>query len=206
MRHIARYLRCFVHQALCAAMLLALTAGLAAAARAVPTSSGPQSELILRETRLAVSAERVDLAYQLDIRGLAFLRDQLRDGAHIDVTGGIRLFQKNLLRPNSELATLALQWTLRHEPLTRTFLLITPGGQSRRAPHLDVLLHEAWRELHATLRPAEALEKDEEYLLALELVVRYAEVPPWLERALFFWSWELSPRLTAIFPFTFPPQ
>ena len=156
-------------------------------------------EIQLRRIRCTVAARQVAVDYQLGLKGLVPIRDQLRDGAHMTIEGGIRLFQYNLLRPNSELASQPLVWILRHDPLTREFLLADAGsadGGFHRSLHLDTLLREAWGNLHAALTPKEPFDDDETYIIRFDLVLKYAEVPPWLKKALFFWSWELSPQFS----------
>lgn len=191
-------------------LLLWLMAGVCAAAQApagahatgavaaLKTGSGdsgsPASELFLRRVRCDIEAGRVTVDYQLGLKGLIPVRDQLREGAHMAVEGSASLLQYNLLRPNSELASVPLLWTLRHDPLTREFML-TQEETALRATHIDTLLRDGWKDLHVTLTPAEPLEADETYVVRIELALKYAEVPPWLEKALFFWSWELSPKL-----------
>jgi len=165
-------------------------------------------EIQLRRIRCTVAARQVTVDYQLGLKGLVPIRDQLRDGAHMAIEGGIRLFQYNLLRPNSELASQPLSWILRHDPLTREFLIVdagsTGGGQSHRSAHLDALLREAWNDLHAALMPETPFEDDETYIIRFDLVLKYAEVPPWLKKTLFFWSWELSPAFSHEHEFTWP--
>lgn len=203
---------------LACALLLWLAAGIfpAASARAAGTepaaakagttvSTSQPGEIQLRRTRVTVAARQASVDYQLWLKGLVPIRDQLREGAHMAIEGSIRLFQRNLLRPNSELAAQILAWTLRHDPLTREFMIAdvsVPEGQITRSPHLDSLLRDAWKDLHAVLAPAEPFEDDETYIVRLELVLKYAEVPPWLQKALFFWSWELSPKCTFEHEFT----
>jgi hypothetical protein len=175
--------------------------------RPVGAASGsPPGEIGLRRIRFVVAARQVTADYQLSLTGIAQVRDQLRDGAHMAVEGGIRLFRHNLLRPDSEIAFQPLLWTLRHDPLTREFLITDAGAPEKRAagrsPHLAALLREAWAHLHAALTPETPLENDETYIVRLDLVLKYAQVPPWLEKTLFFWSWELSPKFSHEYTFT----
>ena len=198
---------------LVAALLFWLPAGAGAAApadseggRGRGGTGSLDSEILLRQPRFVVTGQSVTVTYQLTIKGLAPLRDQLRDGAHMALEGKLRLFQRNLLRPNSELCVAPLAWGLRHDPLTREFVLSDPEGRTSRAPHLDMLLRDALKNLQTTLTPEDPLEDDEEYIVRFDLVLKYASVPPWLERALFFWSWELSPAFSFEHSFTYSEQ
>ena len=185
---------------------LAGAAGAETEVKVGAASSSRPGEIQLRRARFTVAAEQITVNYQLNLKGLIPIRDQLRDGARMTIEGGIRLLRRNLLRPNSELAFLPLAWNLRHDPLTREFLLVEVGkaenGQAARAPHLGALLQEAWKDLYAVLLPEMPLEDDETYIVRFDFVLKYAEVPPWLEKALFFWSWELSPKFSHEHTFT----
>ena len=194
------------------ALLLWLVAGAFPAALASTAEAEPSAkvgaansilpgEIQLHRTRFTVAARQVTVDYQLGLKGLNLIRDPLREGAHMAVEGGIRLLQRNLLRPNSELAFQPLAWILRHDPLTREFLIAdastAKAGQVSRSPHLDTLLREAWSDLHAVLTPETPFADGETYIVQFDLVLKYAEVPPWLKKALqFFWSWELSPKFS----------
>ena len=192
------------------ALLFCFTAGSLPAAPADIAEAEPEAdaeaanpkqpgEIELRRIRFTVAARQVSMDYQLGLKGLTPLRDQLRDGAHMAIEGSIRLFRRNLLWPDSELAEKTLAWTLRHDPLTHEFLIVDAGeeeGQSSRSPHLDALLREALSDLYAVLTPETPFEDDETYIVRFDLVLKYAEVPPWLKKALFFWTWDLSPRFS----------
>ena len=172
----------------------------AQAAKVGTASSNLPAEIQMLRADFTISAQQIMVDYQIGLKGLIQIRDQLRDGAQMTIEGGISLLRRNLLRPNSELAFLPLAWILRHESLTREFLILdaskAEGGAFNRSPHLESLLREAWKNLHAVLAPETPFEDDETYIVRFDLVLKYAEVPPWLKKALFFWSWELSPKFS----------
>ena len=158
-------------------------------------SNTPVSELVLMRPSLTARPYAVRFSYGVGIKGMVPVRDQLRDGAHMLIEGSVSLLQNNLIRPNSELASVPVSWLLRHEPLTQDFLLFADPEFVRRGPFIDALIRETLSELHADLTLTEPLQEDQTYTLKLTLVLKYAEVPPWLKKALFFWSWDLSPVL-----------
>ena len=171
-------------------MLSACLSGQAAAA-----SNAPVSELFLLKPQILATEHSVFFSYGLRVRGLMPIRDQLRDGAQMVLEGSASLLQRNLLRPNSLLATQPLSWHLRHDPLTREFIITDQAGAVRGGPFIDALLRDSLSELSLELNPEEALEPDQTYILEFSLILRYDQAPPWLRNALFFWSRDLSPTL-----------
>ncbi len=158
-------------------------------------SNAPISELVLLQPRVSATAERVTFAYGVKVKGLVPLRDQLRDGAQMKLEGSLTLLQHNLLRPNSQLATVPLAWNLRFDLLTREFMVTGEDGTVRSGPFIDELLRNVWQQLRVELSPEDPLETDQTYIVQLSLILRYDEAPPWLRNALFFWSRDLSPTL-----------
>jgi len=167
----------------------------ALAGNAFAASNTPVSELVLMRPAITARPYAVRFSYGVGIKGMVPVRDQLRDGAHMLLEGSVSLLQNNLIRPSSELASVPVSWLLRHEPLTQDFLLFADPERVRRGPFIDTLIRETWSDLHADLTLTEPLQEDQTYTLKLTLVLKYAEVPPWLKKALFFWSWDLSPVL-----------
>ena len=171
-------------------MLVAWCAGPVLAA-----SNAPISEIFLHNPQISATAERVEFSYGLRVKGLVPLRDQLRDGAQVLFEGTLTLLERNLLRPNSELASLPLAWKLRHDPLTREFVMEDQNGAVRSSPFLDTLVRDMLGSLRAEFVPEDPLEADQTYLMKLSLILRYDKAPPWLRNAMIFWSSELSPAL-----------
>ena len=53
------------------------------------------------------------------------------------------------------------------------------------------------------LSPTIPLTPGENYQVALTLSLRHAHVPPWLEKALFFWSWDVLAPATFTLDFQY---
>ena len=47
------------------------------------------------------------------------------------------------------------------------------------------------------------LASGETYKVRLDVTLQHAEVPPWLEKALFFWSWDIAPAASFTQEFTY---
>jgi hypothetical protein len=179
-----------------------------APATAGAVAGGPITGIVLLRPGISVDADKVTVTCRLGLQPLAAVRDQLRDGARMELAGGITLFAKRTLLPDSEQAAFPIRWILYYAPLTRDFVLVSAEAQKNavyRAHDLETLLREAWGSLEAVLPPEEPLADGQEYLVRIALTLKYAAAPPWLEKALFFLSRELAPPLVFEQRFTFEP-
>ena len=112
---------------------------------------------------------------KLDLR--TFTIEMLNDGVQV-ISGESRSYQ------------------VRHDLLSREFILSSPGHPIVRQKQFDTLLASAFQHLDFLLPLQAPLVSGETYRVQLKITLEHAEVPPWLEKALFFWSWEVTPPLS----------
>ena len=124
------------------------------------------------------------------------VRDELRNGAQMVFTCTGTLVRVRTLLTNETLGTLARSAQLRHDPLIREFLLYQEGKPLLRSKRLDELLRTFWQAESLVFQPVAPLETGETYRVNLQLTLQHSQVPPWLEKALFFWSWDVTPPLS----------
>lgn len=132
------------------------------------------------------------------------LRDLLKDGAEMELRGTVTLTRRRGVLPDVTLAEKVFACTLRHDTLTSEFELRLLGREVPwRDKNLARLLEATWKRLVLPLAPIAALEKGEPHRVSLTLSLRHTDVPPWLSRTLFFWSWEVVPDATFTQDFTY---
>ncbi len=140
----------------------------------------------------------VDLSLSVDDED--GLRDLLKDGAVLELSITLDMEQRRILWANKHVVGTVYVSALRHDPLTRDFLVTIPGiakKDSLRDRNLTRLLHASWRKLVLPLIPLEQLkeaDKDADYRVIITLRLQHAEVPPWLEKSLVFWSADVVPK------------
>jgi hypothetical protein len=190
-------------------LFVLLTVAMCLAPSTSASGGGPITGIVLLRPDISVDAGKVTVACRLGLQPLAAVRDQLRDGARMELTGAITLFAKRSLLPDSEQAAFPIRWILHYAPLTRDFVLVSAEAQKNavyRSHALEDLLREAWGSLHVALSPEDPLAGGQEYLVRIALTLEYAGAPPWLEKALFFRARELAPPLVFEQRFTFAPE
>lgn len=155
------------------------------------------------ETRTGTIVVRVGISVDNE----AGLHDMLKDGASVQLTAELQLERLRSLWTNVTLAEQTYTSMLRHNPLTREFLLYMPGETTPVADrNLSRLLAATWHKLSFPLGPVDLLRQAEagsQYRISVYLTLRHTEVPPWLAKAFVFWSKEVVEPVTLAIPFSF---
>lgn len=160
------------------------------------TSTVPVQEpfvLKLRSFSVATVDGGVRVESGLLLEKTAILSSLLRDGAVLTFACTLTLERLRTLLSNEVLSARTVEYHLRHDPLTREFMLDVAGHPPMRKKNLEALLTSAWKDMTFLLQLQTPLLSGETYRVRLDLTLQHAEVPPWLEKALFFWSWDVAP-------------
>ena len=131
---------------------------------------------------------------KLELR--TFTIEMLNDGVHVSTGIGLENGGVRILLSNEVISGESRSYQLRHDLLSREFILSSPGHPIVRQKQFDTLLASAFQHLDFLLPLQAPLVSGETYRVQLKITLEHAEVPPWLEKALFFWSWEVTPPLS----------
>ncbi len=128
------------------------------------------------------------------VEGAASLTDQLQAGATLALSCKARLTKAGGLLGGTHISETGMLSRLKFDPLTREYALQLPGRETPlRGASLDELLRSGWGELALDLGSWRQLESGQDYSVSLEIKLSQAEIPSWLKRNLFFWSWDVIP-------------
>lgn len=172
-------------------LLVLLAGGLCFAVRPSVAADSPRLEL--DDVSMELDNQLLRLRSSLSLENSTPVRKQLQDGAQMGLTCTLSLERVNTFH-NSEVASTTSLFMLRHDPLTREFVM-SSGDDKFQLRYLAPLIEQGWRETPLELPLPASLEPGE-YRLTLHLTLEYTDVPPWLARTLFFWSWEVASPLT----------
>ncbi len=146
--------------------------------------------------KLGVSVDNVDGLYQMLKDGASF---QLVVDAKLE---RVRGFWTNVLLSEKRQVSL-----LRHNPLTREFMLFMPGEEKPLLDkNLERLLAATWHKYQINVGPVDLLRQAEPgaaYQILLTVALRHAEVPPWLTKNYVLWSWNVVDPVNMTLPFHF---
>lgn len=127
------------------------------------------------------------------------LRDMLKDGAVLELLASVAVERERSWWANAEVASRDFSSIIRHDPLSRDFLVSLPSEEEPtelRDRNLTRLLHNSWRKLALHVTTVQLLEQEEigeEAVVTLTISLQHTDVPPWLEKSLIFWSSQVVP-------------
>ena len=175
-----------------------------------PAMALPPQKLVLAPPTTMIRAGDIFLNLSLTVDSEDGLRDLLKDGAVLQLGVTVTVSRKRAWWSNVELAHREYRSVIRHDPLSREFVLELPSGGEEttlRDRNLTRLLHASWRKLSlyvAPLRILRAESNDEEFAIAFEVSLQHTEVPPWLEKSSIFWASDVVPPEKRELPFHLP--
>ena len=120
--------------------------------------------------------------------------------------------RERFLWSNAEAAAVTFLSVIRHDPLSRDFVVSVPthgGDKEFRDRNLTRLLYASWRNLSLPIATLENLRRSEdadEYVITLAVGLRHTEVPPWLEKTLVFWSADVVSQEKRTVHFSMPDR
>lgn len=185
-------------------LLLALFVPCRVMAEPLFSSSGQSNTLALRSFTVETKPDHhVLVECGICVSDSQTIKALLRDGAIINLTCRLVIERLRTLLANETIAEGSEVHQLRYDPLTREFIMLRPGAPARRDKKLDVLLAATWECMAFNMPLENPLVSGETYKVRLDLALQHAEVPPWLEKALFFWSWDVAPATSFTQEFTY---
>lgn len=160
---------------------------------------------------IAVQELGVDLGHDPLVATLRFsvteaplFADMLRNGARIEISGRILLERRRLWWTNATLAEKPFSFTLRYDPLTRSFLLQKDGGAPISSKRLAPFLEPGYLNLRLELGRRAHFEAGETYLLQATIGAR--QMPGTLPQAhgVFFKTETIIPDMSISMSFDGP--
>ncbi|MFV0423881.1 DUF4390 domain-containing protein [Oleidesulfovibrio sp.] len=167
-------------------------------------SAEQQLQLRLDNFLLDTLDDKLELRFGVSISDLEALKQILRDGAVVNLTSSASLSPKSTIIPRGALVEIEGLSSLQMDPLTREFILSEPDRDiPNRNKSLKQLLDSTWLNMSLPLCNLSKLSHDSEYVVDLAIKLEHADVPPWLTKTLFFWSWDVTPPINYSMTFTF---
>ena len=167
----------------------------------------PPKYFVITAPRIETSSGTIAVKLGINCDNPLGLFEMLKDGASVELLVNARIERVRSLWSNVAIVERNLVSPLQHNPLTREFALQMPGeAYPLLDKNLDRLLQATWNKLEISFGPLALLDsekKNTEYKIILELSLRHAKVPPWLEKNFLFWSRNVLDPETVVLPFTY---
>lgn len=173
---------------------------------ALPTNThaaGPQ-EMRLKSFRLMEADGALMLTFGVDFSNIDQMKGVLKEGVKIELLCDATLSRSRSFWFRKTLATNTLSSLLYYDTLTREYYLTLPGN---KAPHrnksLKKLLDGAWASLTLPVASTTLIAPGDEYRVSLSIESVNTEIPEWLAKSFFFWSWDPAPPIHYSTDFTY---
>lgn len=170
----------------------------------------PPTRLVVDNIALPVRDGILRFNFSATVDNEEGLRELLKDGAVLELETSVSIERERSWWTNAEVFASVFSSVLRHDPLSRDFIVVVPENDDEREVrdrNLTRLLHESWKNLSFPLVPPDSLSRadGENYQIIFTITLRHIEVPPWLEKSLVFWSAEVVPPEKGSLPVP-PPE
>ncbi|MCF8085789.1 MAG: DUF4390 domain-containing protein [Desulfohalobiaceae bacterium] len=151
-------------------------------------------ELILRNMIVNNDQGVVHLRFGLRARDAEKLSRYLKQGTDLRLVCTAAMDLERNLWLDKELRRSAKQSLLRYDSLDDEYRIsMGKNKTSERDSDLSSLLHKEWGRIDMYLGPWPEKYKEENLALHLRVRLIRTDVPVWLKRTLFFWSWNVVP-------------
>lgn len=187
-------------------MLLAWLCTAPQTIQAAQAAEGSEQYLKLKLDNFLLDTQddKLVLRFGVSINDIDGLKQILRDGAVINLTSTADISPKSTIIPRGALVEIQGLSSLQMEPLTREFILTEPDrDMPNRNKSLKQLLDSTWLTMSLPLCSLSELSHGSEYIVQLSIKLEHADMPAWLSKTLFFWSWNVTPPINYSMTFTF---
>lgn len=178
-------------------------AGLAALLFPAPLRAEGDAVFLLNSLSVVTHDGVARLEAAVAINDFTPIQANLRDGAALNLEMGVVVERPRLVLPSTTMVEHHILYQIRFDPLTREYVLLRDDVLPLRQQKLETLLDGVLGDAVILLAPPAALTPGEHYRAVLTLSMRHAHVPPWLEKALFFWSWDVVAPATFTLDFEY---
>ncbi len=151
-----------------------------------------QSFFTLTSSHVKYYETAIQVDFFFNLSNLDEIDKILKDGVSINVDTLAHLYEKNTIFPDEELQTFISGWQITYEPLTNEYLLYHKNNTPQKSRDLEELFQSILSHIKVELNYLEPLDRSNDYYIQLDLGLRHATVPPWLETTLFFWKWDIA--------------
>ncbi|SMP70894.1 protein of unknown function [Desulfonatronum zhilinae] len=172
---------------------------------AIPIPGMGATLLALDNLVVDSQAEKIHLRFGLRLEQPEPVAAVLHEGVDLWLEGTARLISKRLFLPNRILHEQIFEHVLEWNPLTQEYELTLPQKEHLvKAKELKDLITEHWREISLEMGEWSMLVPGQAYHMELEVTLDRRDIPVWMRRVLFFWSWEVMTPIRYELEFSVP--
>lgn len=168
------------------------------------SSYADAASLNLKNLILDNQAGAIMARFGLNLKGDTETETALENGIKLKLECKASLYLHRSMWPDSKIASKIYTDKLSYDSLSKEFILEKSGiNIALRDKKITLLLQKGWKSIVMDLGPWSSLERGKRYILILDVHLDQTDVPQWLKKTLFFWSWDIVPSATYQLEFTY---
>ncbi|MFP4392368.1 MAG: DUF4390 domain-containing protein [Desulfohalobiaceae bacterium] len=137
----------------------------------------------------------IQVNFGIEVLDVHALEEHLSEGLVLQMVCKAKLIRNRRWWMDKLLHQEEQKFELKSQPLQDSYVLQRKGWENNlKDQDLGQLLNKAWSRLRLQLGSWEELKSGEDYAIELHLSLKRSNVPWWLRKSLFFWSWDLVPE------------
>jgi hypothetical protein len=161
-------------------------------------------EMRLTSFRLSETDGALMLNFGLGVTQMDQLRLLLTEGVQVELFCHVNLSKPRSYWFGKELAETSIASRLYYDTLTKDYFLTLPDNN---APHrnksLPKLIEGAWKSITLPVGSTTLMTSGDDYRVTLDVEMVNTDVPEWLSKSFFFWSWDPAPPIQYSTDFTY---
>ncbi len=162
------------------------------------------ASLNLKNLVLDNQAGAIMARFGLDLKGDTETEAALENGIKLKLVCKASLYLHRTMWPDSKIASKIYTDKLSYDSLSKEFILKKSRNNIvLRDKKITLLLQNGWNSIVMDLGPWSSLKRGEQYILKLDVHLDQTDIPQWLKKTLFFWSWDIVPSTTYQLEFTY---
>jgi LAS superfamily LD-carboxypeptidase LdcB len=126
----------------------------------------------------------------------------LRDGGEVELRASASVLRRRSAWWDKTITGGTFVSQLDINPLTEEYIAQRQLGEIKDK-RLDRLIESAWSDIGISLGSWSGLRSGSEYKIVLTVELKRVDVPIWVRRSLFFWSWDVAPKNVYELSFSF---
>lgn len=152
-------------------------------------------QLELSSFFLDTRGDRLSAGFSLEMDDFSRVKQSLDDGAKLELIYEVRVIKNVILFPDFSLASKKVNIGLEKDLISGDYEIHFPGRKKVVPEFTREDFTELFSNVSVPLISLEQLENNETYIIRIQARLTSTEVPKWIKKTLFFWSWDLVDSL-----------
>lgn len=150
------------------------------------------SDLDLSDFIVETQDDHLVVRFSIEMDDLEKIKSLLDNGSDIALIYQVKVFKKYSFFPNYLLVSREVEVELEKDLISGSYGIFYPD-HTRKTDSLELEdFNNLFNDVTVSLLPMEKFELQQDYIARFQARVISKNIPVWIKRTLFFWSWDLA--------------